>query len=74
MRGPENRVAKLYVNPTQDHHLFPTGLPSWKGTVVGIDINVSPEVEFSKLLDQVRKAYYLDVKRKKDFAPSIRFT
>jgi anti-sigma regulatory factor (Ser/Thr protein kinase) len=74
MRGPENKVAKLYANPTQDHHLFPTGLPSWRGTVVGIDINVSPEVEFSELLDQVRKAYYLDVKRKKDFAPRIRFT
>jgi hypothetical protein len=74
LRGSENRVVKLYADPLRDHHLFPTGLPSWNGTVVGIDINVSPEVEFSELLNQVRKVYYLDVKRKKDFGPRIKFT
>jgi len=74
MRGPDNRVVKLQANPALDPHLFPTGLPNWNGTVVGIDITVSPEFEFSELLNQVRKAYYLDVKRKKDFAPRIKFT
>ncbi len=74
MRGPEKQVVKLRTNPTDDPHLFPIGLPSWNGTVVGIDITVDPGVEFSELLDHIRKAYYLDVKRKKDFAPRIKFT
>ncbi len=74
MKGSEKRVVKLQPKPTDDPHLFPVGLPNWKGTVVRIDITVDTGVEFSALLDQIRKAYYLDVKRKKDFAPRIRFT
>jgi len=74
MKGQADREVKLQTNPADDPHLFPTTLPSWQGTVVGIDINVAPDVEFSELLDQIRRAYYLDVKRKKDFSPRIKFT
>lgn len=74
MRTAENRPVKLNSVPTEDRHLFPTGLPFWPGTLVGIDINVTQGVEFSDLLNQIRGAYYLDVKRKKDFAHKIKFT
>jgi hypothetical protein len=40
---------------------------------VGIDINMEQGIEFAELLDQIRRAYYLDVKRKKDFSHKIRF-
>jgi anti-sigma regulatory factor (Ser/Thr protein kinase) len=74
MRGPANRSIKLQTNPLDDAHLFPADLPYWPGTLVGIDINVVQGVKFAELLDQIRKSYYLDVKRKKDFSHKIKFT
>jgi anti-sigma regulatory factor (Ser/Thr protein kinase) len=74
MRGQQDRTVKLHTNPMEDPHLFPSNLPFWPGTLVGIDINVAQGVEFAKLLDQIRRAYYLDVKRKKDYSDRIRFT
>jgi hypothetical protein len=74
MRGSANRSMHLHTNPLSDSHLFPTSLPAWPGTAVGIDINVTQGIAFAELLNQIRKAYYLDVKRKKDFAHRIKFT
>jgi len=74
MRGDRGRPVELHANPLEDPHLFPTGLPEWPGTVVGIDINVEQGVAFAELLDGIRKAYFLDVKHKKDYAKKMRFT
>lgn len=73
-KGKLNRVAKLNTDPLDDTHTFTSGLPNWQGTAVGIDINVTQGVAFSELLNQIRKAYYLDVKRKKDFVQRIKFS
>jgi anti-sigma regulatory factor (Ser/Thr protein kinase) len=74
MKGPADRPIKLHPNPLDDHHKFPDTLPAWPGTLVGIDINVREDLEFADLLNQIRKSYYLNIKRKKDFAPRIKFS
>jgi anti-sigma regulatory factor (Ser/Thr protein kinase) len=74
MKGPRNRGKALNSDPNHDYHLLATDLPDWPGTLVGIDINVAQGVEFAELLDQIRKAYFLDVKRKENYAKKIKFT
>lgn len=64
---------ELQTNPSRDPHAF-VDSPLWPGTVVGIDLNIEQGVEFSDLLEQIRKAYFIDVKRKKDFSRKIRFS
>ena len=65
-------TPELHTDPKNDPHTF-VALPDWTGTVVGIDLNIEQGVEFSELLEQIRKAYFIDVKRKKDFSKKIRF-
>jgi anti-sigma regulatory factor (Ser/Thr protein kinase) len=74
MTGKYSQSAKLFADPLDDNHLLPTDLPRWQGTLVGIDINVNQGARFAELLDQIRKAYYLDVRREKDYAHRIKFT
>jgi anti-sigma regulatory factor (Ser/Thr protein kinase) len=68
------RLTPLSADPLLDPHRFPTALPAFSGTLVGIDLNVSQKASFAELLEQIRQAYFLDVKRKKDYARKIRFT
>ena len=63
----------LEADPTKDPHRF-VRAGNWQGTVVGIDLNIEQGVEFSTLLESIRKAYFLDVKIKKDYARKIRFS
>ncbi|HEX4371495.1 MAG TPA: hypothetical protein VH019_09120 [Rhizomicrobium sp.] len=73
MRGKGGQ-ASLNPNPLNDHHKFATGLPHWPGTLVGIDINVQQGAAFADLLDQIRHAYRLDVKNRRDYTAKIRFS
>ena len=38
-------------------------LPYWQGTAVGIDISMDINEDFQDLLEMIRHAYHLDVKR-----------
>jgi len=62
----------LYADPARDPHSF-VDAGNWSGTVVGIDLNIEQGVEFSELLNEIRKAYFIDVKAKKDYSARIRF-
>lgn len=74
LRGPSSSDAALRANPQYDHHRITTKLPSWPGTVVGIDINVEPGRQFSDFLAIIRQGYSIDVKKKKKaFYKRIRF-
>ena len=63
----------LHADPAYDPHSYVVA-PDWPGTVVGIDLSIKRGVEFSVLLEQIRAAYRLDVKQKKNYAAKIRFT
>lgn len=62
----------LHPDPANDPHKF-VEAPSWPGTVVGLDMSVNETVDFSDLLNQIRGAYHLDVKRRKNFTKKIQF-
>jgi anti-sigma regulatory factor (Ser/Thr protein kinase) len=63
----------LYADPKRDPHSF-VSTEDWSGTVVGIDLNIEQGIEFAELLNQIRKAYFIDVKAKKDYSNKIRFS
>lgn len=66
-------APELHADPRRDPHVF-VGAPDWSGTVVGIDLNIEQGIEFAELLNQIRGAYFIDVKRKKNYANKIRFS
>lgn len=72
MKTRKRYDPELHTNPIDDPHAF-VRAPNWKGTVVGIDLNIEQGIEFAALLNQIRGAYSIDVKRKKDYANKIRF-
>ncbi len=72
MKTRKRYEPELHADPTQDPHAF-VQAPNWQGTVVGIDLNIEQGVEFAALLNQIRGAYAIDVRRKKNYASRIRF-
>lgn len=60
---PEYYV-QLFADPKLDRANFKNeGLETWKGTAVGIDISLDVNQDFDDLLEQIRNAYHLDVKK-----------
>ncbi len=56
---------KLYADPFKDRHSAGENFSFWKGTVVGIDINLDETQEFSTLLDLIRDIYIKTVKERR---------
>jgi anti-sigma regulatory factor (Ser/Thr protein kinase) len=73
MQTRKRHEPALHANPAADPHTF-VNAPVWAGTVVGIDLSIERGIEFSALLDQIRAAYFIDVKKRKDYASRIRFS
>jgi hypothetical protein len=73
MKTRKRNTPTLHSDPHADPHKF-VKAPLWKGTIVGIDFNIEQGIEFSALLEQIRRAYFIDVKAKKDHAKRIRFS
>ena len=74
LKAPVRKKPELHIDPERDHHNMHVDLPPWRGTVVGIDLSVSTAADFAQLLDEIRKAYAIDVKHKKKYARKIRFS
>jgi anti-sigma regulatory factor (Ser/Thr protein kinase) len=73
MKTRQRYKPTLYADPVYDPHEF-VSAPKWQGTVVGIDLNIEQDIGFAALLNFIRGAYSIDVKTKKDYAKSIRFS
>jgi len=73
MKTRQRYKPVLYADPEYDPHEF-VAAPTWKGTVVGIDLNIEQDIGFAALLNFIRSAYAIDVKTKKDYAKHIRFS
>jgi anti-sigma regulatory factor (Ser/Thr protein kinase) len=74
LKSPEDSPPQLSANPLQDRHRLIRNAPDWSGTVVGIDINVEQGRRFADLLDDIRKAYSIDVRaRQKAYYKKVRF-
>ncbi len=64
-KTPAKKEIVLYPDSTKDPCSLREGLPYWQGTVVGIDISLAINEPFSVLLSKLRKAYSLDVKKRR---------
>jgi len=62
-KTPSTEDVLLYADPDSDRGLFKNDLPVWKGTAVGIDISLDLNQDFEDLLEMIREAYHLNVKR-----------
>lgn len=66
--------TKLHSDPFDNKHSKTEQLPTWHGTVVGIDISLEKREEFTTLLDMIRDAYSSAIQaRKKKLYKRARF-
>jgi anti-sigma regulatory factor (Ser/Thr protein kinase) len=74
-REPDQKHITLHGDPFQDRHSKGEDYPSWKGTVVGVDISLGKTEKFSVLLDLIWDVYIKAIKeRKKEKYRKPRFT
>jgi hypothetical protein len=57
LKNPKGKTIKLTSDPFQDHFSSDENLPFWRGTVVAIDLCLNNTLDFSGLLEQIRKVY-----------------
>lgn len=65
LRTEQDRPVRLYPDPEKDKHSEKENLPYWHGTVVGVDISLEQEADFTTLLSLIRKAYSEGVKERR---------
>lgn len=61
----ESKKIKLHANPFEDRHSKKDNLPSWEGTVVGIDLSLDTTQEFSLLLKLLNETLKEAIKERK---------
>lgn len=57
LKKPAGRRPRLAADPFDDRHSASDSLPSFPGTVVGVDITLDRTAEFSSLLEAIRETY-----------------
>ncbi len=57
LKNPKKEKLKLVADPMKDHFSSEVNLPSWRGTVVAIDLCLNDTLDFNKLLDLIRRVY-----------------
>jgi len=65
LRRPPTSNLRLRADPFKERHSTDDKLPFWRGTVVGIDINLDQTEEFSLLLDAIQKTYMNAVRERR---------
>lgn len=57
LKKTASRNLRLHADPFADRHTTDGAMPSWRGTVVGVDITLDQTEGFSRLLDAIRETY-----------------
>lgn len=71
---PKNDRIVLKPNPIEDRCKIKEDIPCFKGTLVGIDINIDNNSEFNNLMSMIGKTYRDGInKSKKDYFRRINF-
>jgi anti-sigma regulatory factor (Ser/Thr protein kinase) len=65
LKKPPAKRLSLNADPFRDRHSIAEDLPTWRGTLVGVDITLDQTEEFSILLEVIRKTYSMAVKERK---------
>lgn len=64
-RDIDSKKIRLFADPFLDRHSKDDDYPYWQGTVVGIDISLTNNQEFSTLLELIRETYTKSVRERK---------
>jgi len=71
---PKDISIQFHANPEEDLCRIRENLPYFKGTVVGIDINIDDNEAFNNLIENIGDAYKISVKKStKDYYSRIKF-
>lgn len=65
LREKSTKEVSLNSNPLDDKYSEESGLPYWKGTVIGIDMTLDENKEFTTLLDLIRNTYTKSVRERR---------
>jgi hypothetical protein len=69
------RNLSFYADPREDRNTIKNMLPYFRGTLVGIDINIEDDENFNRLIEAIGKAYQLNVKKEsKNYYKRINFS
>lgn len=72
---PNDKKIQFSPDPKLDRSKMKENLPSFSGTVVGIDIQIDNDKAFNNLIENIGKAYQLGVRKSiKEYHKRIKFT
>src|SRR5581483_3961750 len=70
--NPSNK-GPLQPKPLKDNHRLEKGTPFWRGTIVGLNVNVSRTTPFNEVLGQIRRIFPSGKAQKRDYSKKVRF-
>lgn len=71
---PRKDKVHYEADPLKDRHMMRDGLPSFNGTLVGIDINIEDTEAFNNLMSSIGVAFATALKKtRKDYRKRIQF-
>lgn len=65
LKAKNKKAVRLYADPFKDNCSKGNDFPFWKGTVVGVDLNLDSKEEFNNLLKLISGIYSKTVKEKR---------
>lgn len=71
---PAGTDVHFNADPRTDYSTIRESLPPFRGTLIGVDVNIGDTAAFNELIENIGDAYQLNVKRtSKDYYKKIRF-
>jgi hypothetical protein len=61
----KDTVLRIQSNRREDHHRTVEDMPTWPGTVIGVDIAVQPIIKFSEAFEKIGRAFNLDLRERR---------
>ncbi|TQK27967.1 ATP-binding protein [Arthrobacter sp. SLBN-53] len=72
-RRPKGSGISVQPSLLQDRVYWREAQPPYQGTAIGIDIQVSPDIKFNDLLEQIRTVYHYRVRSEQKYKRKARF-
>ncbi len=71
-RWSDTQQPDVHMDPNKDYHGITTDLPTWRGTVMGINIGIEGGPQYKDLLRRIESAYSI-TKVKKNYHERVKF-
>ena len=72
--NPTQKPGSIPADPMVDNHAAFNDLPTWAGTIVGVNVSTNPRIRFEQMLKKISNAYGTGASvRRKDYSKRVRF-